>query len=144
MENNYITEVLPQEWKSGATHIRFPSLGLWHWEKEPSEHLTLKASGTWSRELHRTGENRDSALRGCTQGLVNTRTLREKNSDCIAAWTRPTCWSWRVSWGSRRQLWLMVWARTLVAEVLGSTQMTWTVLDAIIWPGQDLAPTHRL
>ena len=39
---------------------------------------------------------------------------------CIAAWTRPTCWSWRVSWRSRRQLWLTVWARTPVTEVLGS------------------------
>ena len=62
----------------------------------------------------------DSTLRGCTQALINTRTWGEKNSDYIAAWTRPTCWSWRVSWGSRRQPRLTVWARTPVAEVLGS------------------------
>ena len=43
LENNYITEVLPQE--SSEPHVGLPSLGVWHREEELPEHLALKASG---------------------------------------------------------------------------------------------------
>ena len=46
---------------------------------------------------------------------------REKSSDFIVAWVRPTSWPRRVSWIDRGQLWLTVGTRTLVAEVEGST-----------------------
>ena len=44
LENNYIPEVLPQE--DSEPHIKFPSLGVWHWEEETPKHLALKVSGT--------------------------------------------------------------------------------------------------
>ena len=50
--------------ESSEPHIRLPSLGVCHWEEDPTEHLALKASGAWVQELHRTGGNRDSAFGG--------------------------------------------------------------------------------
>ena len=43
LESNYITEAYP--WENSEPHVRFPHLGVWHWEEEPPEHLVLKASG---------------------------------------------------------------------------------------------------
>ena len=60
--------------ESSERHVRLPSLGVWHQEEEPPEHLALKANEALSQELHRTGGNRDSTLGGCTQGHVHTRT----------------------------------------------------------------------
>ena len=60
--------------ESSEHHIRLPSLGVQHQEEEPPEHLALKVSGVSLQELHRTGGNRDSTLRGCTQGLSHTET----------------------------------------------------------------------
>ena len=55
-----ISQRLSQRRESSEPHLRFPILGVWHWEEEPPEHLALKASGACAQELHRTGENRDS------------------------------------------------------------------------------------
>lgn len=33
--------------KLSEPHMRFPSLGVWHWEEEPSELLALKTKGAW-------------------------------------------------------------------------------------------------
>ena len=33
--------------KLSEPHIRFPSLGVWHWEEDPSELLALKTKGSW-------------------------------------------------------------------------------------------------
>ena len=57
---------------------RLPSLGSLEQEKEPPENQTLKASGFWLQEFHRTGGNKHSTLKGCTQGLVHTRTQGKK------------------------------------------------------------------
>ena len=35
-----------------------PHLQIWHWEKEPPEHLEMKASGACTQELHGTWGNR--------------------------------------------------------------------------------------
>ena len=45
-------------------------MGIWHWEREPREHLALKASGAYTQELHRTGGNGDSTLERRTQAFV--------------------------------------------------------------------------
>ena len=68
-----------------------------------------------------------------------TKTQGE-SSDSIGAWVRPTCWSHRVSWGGRGQLWLTVGTRTLVEEALGNIhwhELSWRLP---FWH-QDLAPT---
>ena len=31
--------------ESSEPHVRLPSVGVWHWQEEPPEHLALKASG---------------------------------------------------------------------------------------------------
>lgn len=58
LENNYITEILPQE--SSKPHVRLPSLGVQHEEEEPSEHfdfegqqgLTAGVPQDWGNRLH--------------------------------------------------------------------------------------------
>ena len=69
----------PRDWKvtvsqrltyrseNSEPHIKLPCMGAWHWEKEPPEHLALKASGTWVQELHGTGGKEDSILKRQTQ-----------------------------------------------------------------------------
>ena len=76
LENNYTTEVLPQEWEFWAPRQAPHSKGLA--SRGDTEHLSLKASRAWSQELHRTGGNRDSTSGGHTQGTVHTRTQRKK------------------------------------------------------------------
>ena len=77
--------------ESSEPHIRLLSLGVWHQEKDPPEHLALKGRGTWLQELHRTGGNRDSTLGRCIQTFMHTKT-QGKSSDFIGVWARPTCW----------------------------------------------------
>ena len=43
--------------KSSEPQVRSSCLGIWHWEKEPLEHLALRASGTCAQELHGTRRN---------------------------------------------------------------------------------------
>ena len=47
-------------------------VGIWHWEKEPPEHLALKASGACVQELHGTRGNRDLILKRCTKTFTCT------------------------------------------------------------------------
>ena len=53
--------------ESSEPHIKLSRVGIWHWEKEPLEHLALKASGACAQELHRTWGNRDPILKRRTQ-----------------------------------------------------------------------------
>ena len=57
---------------SSEPHIKPPGVGIWHWEKEPLEHLALKASGACAQELHRTGGNGDCILKRHTQTFMCT------------------------------------------------------------------------
>ena len=65
-------------------------MGIWHGEKEPLEHLALKASGACVQELHGTGGNRDPTLERCTQGFMCTgsqgkaKAPQESGSDLTA------------------------------------------------------------
>ena len=58
--------------ESCKPHVRFPRLGVWHWDEEPREHLVLRASGACAQELHRTGGNRDSTLERCIHAFTCT------------------------------------------------------------------------
>ena len=46
--------------ESSETRIKFPCVGIWHWEKEPPGHLALKAS----RNSMGLGEMETSFLKG--------------------------------------------------------------------------------
>ena len=71
LENTYITEVHPLEWRFWAPR---QNLGVWQWEEEFLDNQTLKSSGIWWQDFDRTGENRDSTLGGHTQSSVHIRT----------------------------------------------------------------------
>ena len=53
-------------------HIKLSCVEIWHWEKEPLEHLALKVRGACVQELHGTGGNRDPILKRCTQTFTCT------------------------------------------------------------------------
>ena len=63
---------------------------MWHWEKEPLEHLALKASGACVQELHRTGGNGDLILKRrtriftCTRSQGRVRSPQEPRSNLTA------------------------------------------------------------
>ena len=59
--------------ESSEPHIKPSHAGIWHWEKEPLEHLALKASGACAQELHGTGGNGDPILKRRTQTFTCTR-----------------------------------------------------------------------
>ena len=59
--------------ESSEPHIKPSHVGIWHWEKEPLEHLALKASGAYAQKLHRTGGNGDPILERCTRNFTCTR-----------------------------------------------------------------------
>ena len=75
---------IPTDWKltgsqrltyrseSSEPHIKLSRVGIWHWEKEPPEHLALKASGACVPELHGTGGNGDPILKRHTQSFTCT------------------------------------------------------------------------
>ena len=65
--------------ESSEPHIKPSRVGIWHWEKEPLEHLALKASGAHVQELHRTGGNGDPIRKGA-HGLSRALGPRAKHS----------------------------------------------------------------
>jgi len=58
------SERLTYRRESSEPHIRVPRVGIWHWEKEPLEHLALKARGACAQELHGTGGDGTPFLKG--------------------------------------------------------------------------------
>ena len=61
-----------------------------------------------------------------------------QSRDSIRAWTRPTCRSWRVSWGGRNWLWLTMRTRTQVADTSENTHWCGFWRSPLLH--QDLAP----
>ena len=59
--------------ESSEPHIKLSCVGIWHWEKEPLEHLALKASEACVQELHETRGNGDPILKRRTQTFTCTR-----------------------------------------------------------------------
>ena len=62
-----VSQRLTYKNKSSEPRVKSLCLGIWHWEKEPTEHLALKASGACAKELHGTRGNEDSILKMHTQ-----------------------------------------------------------------------------
>ena len=58
--------------ESSEPHIKLPCVEIWHWEKEPLEHLALKASGACAQELHGTWGDGDPILKRCTRTFTCT------------------------------------------------------------------------
>ena len=73
-----ISQKLTHRSESSEPHVKSPCLGIWHWEKEPPEHLALRASGACAQELQRTGGNRDSILKRHTQTFTCTAKILNK------------------------------------------------------------------
>ena len=67
-----VSQRLTYRSESSEPHIKLPCVGIWHWEKEPLEHLPLKATGTCTQELHGTGGNGDPILKRHTQTFMCT------------------------------------------------------------------------
>ena len=96
------------DWGSG---FRRSPQNIWLWRTV--RHDWGNSTGLWEAEtplLEST--HRVLGMYARTQG---------KSSNFIGTCCRPTCWSYRVSWGGRGQLWLTEEMRTRVAEVLGHT-----------------------
>ena len=89
------------------------------------------------QELRRTGGNRLHSWK------AHTRFHMHWDPHKAGARAKLTCRSWRVSWGSRGQLWLTVGARTLVTEVPGNTDGCECSWRSPFWH-QDLAPPNSL
>ena len=76
--------------ESSEPHIKPSHVGIWHWEKEPLEHLALKASGACEQELHGTGGNGDPILKRrtqmftCTGSQGRARSPKESGSNLTA------------------------------------------------------------
>ena len=76
LENNYITEVLPQEWKFGVPHQASQTDGLTT-GVEPPERLALKASSVWSQDFHKLGEEETPLLEGAHKVYVHREPVKK-------------------------------------------------------------------
>ena len=74
-----VSQRLTYRSESSEPHIKLPCLGIWHWEKEPLEHLALKARGLVHRSSTGLGEMDTSFLKG-THRLSRALGLRAKQS----------------------------------------------------------------
>ena len=102
--------------ESSEPHIKLPCVAIWHWEKEPPEHLTLQASGACAQELHGSRGNGDPILKRRTQTFMCTGSQGKAVS--IGVWFRPDCSSWRTSWENKGECGLCG-GRTLEAKPSG-------------------------
>ena len=67
---------------------RFPNLGIWQRDWEPPGNLTLKASGIWIQNFHRTGET--DSQRTQTKPCAH-QDPGERSSDPTRDWVRLAC-----------------------------------------------------
>ena len=103
-----VSQRLSHRNENSEPHIRFPSLGVWHWEKKPPEHLALKAIRACAQEPYGPGGNRLHSWREHTGFHVHY--VHKERRDSIRIWLRLTRGSWRLVWESRGQLCLVVGA----------------------------------
>ena len=62
--------------KNSRAHNRFPNLGIWQRYQEPQGNLTLKPSGIWLQNFHRTGKT--ETLEGKNKALCAPGPRRKK------------------------------------------------------------------
>ena len=119
LENNYMTEVIPEEWKFWSPH-QAP-----HHESLASGGVPRASGfeGQWGSD-HRNstgmGET-ETPLLDVAHKVLCTPGRRGKSNDLIRAWARPTCWYWRVSCRGRGKLWLTAGEKIMEAVVLENT-----------------------
>lgn len=127
LENNYITEVLPQEWEFWALH-QTPQPGVQHQEEGPPEPLALKTRGAWVQELQRTGGN--SSL-----WKVHTRFHVHwdpgQNSESIEAWARPMAGIGGNLWGGEASV-AHCGDKDTGGGGIGEYSSTWALLESDI------------
>ena len=88
--------------KNSRTHNRFPNLGVWKRDWEPSENLTLEASQIWLQNLHRAGET--DSWRAQTKACTH-QDPGERSSDPTRDWPRLACECLGVSSGGMGRWW---------------------------------------
>ena len=141
LDNKYSAEVVPQEWELRVPH-QAPQPGVLQREDEPPEHLAPKASRASFQESQRIVGNRDFTLKGHIENSHAPGRLK-------GAWVRPTCWSWRASQRSRRQLELTLETQTLAVAISrsffyhmdGSAGSIHSGISSLLAPGP--GPTHQ-
>ena len=80
--------------ESSEPHIKLSRVGIWHGEKEPLEHLALKAGGGLC-----AGAPWDCGKKTHTDFHVHWVPGKSKVSTGI--WVKTHCSSWRTSWETR-------------------------------------------
>lgn len=88
-----------QKSKESEPYIRTPSLGVLHCEDKPRKCLPLKTSGAYVQDSQRAIKNWGCALQGYLWNLTRFKSWHRGHS-LKGTWIRPTCWSWRASWGA--------------------------------------------
>ena len=76
-----ISQRLTHRSESSDFHIKFPCLGIWHWEGEPPEHLALRASGAYAEEPRDHG--RDHRLLCALDPRAKQRLHRNLGQTCM-------------------------------------------------------------
>ena len=92
--------------ESSEPHIKLSRVGIWHREKEPLEHLALKASGAHVQKLHKMGETGTPFLKGAHR---LSRALSPRAKQRLHRNLGQTClWMLEDLLGNLGQLWLVV------------------------------------
>ena len=90
--------IVSQGFSYSRTYVRLPSPGVWHWKEEPQSIWLWRPAGLECRSSTGLGEtSRLYSWRAYTR--IHMHWDPGQSSDSIEAWARPTCVSWRVSWG---------------------------------------------
>ena len=106
--------------ESSEPHIKPSGVGIWHWKKEPLEHLALKASGACAQELHRTGGNGDPILKRrtwtftCTRSQGKAKAPEESGSNPTAVLGGPP--------GKTGGECGLLWGKDIESKALGNIQ----------------------
>ena len=122
-------------------HVRLPSLRVWQQEEEPQSIWLGRPEELECRSSTGLEETETPLLEDAHK--ISHALVPAQSSDSIGAWARPTCGSWRVSWGGGSWLWLTVGAGTLVVEVPGNVDWCELSQRSPFWH-QDLAPPNSL
>ena len=100
MEDNYIAEILPQDWEFWNP-FQIPQPGVLASGGGAPEHLALKVSGDSALEHHRTRRNRNSISRSSHRVpyALSSRAKQWLHKNLGKIYLQ----FWRVSWGSKGQ-----------------------------------------
>ena len=120
-ENNYTKEVL-HCCESSSAHNKFSNLGIQKRGWEPPRNLTLRASGFWLQNFHRTGEIH--SWRAQTKPCVH-QDPGKMSSGPTRDWVRLACeYSGVSGWGVGQQ-WPVAGPGTLTVAVMVLVEPCW-------------------